>query len=106
MDQVDAISTAILQIVKHTDLAEFFEGGVKVLNERSIIPMSGTTLKPDRVLINANKEALLLDYKTGALMQSHVSQVESYATAIEQIGYNVRKKALVYIGSDINVINL
>lgn len=106
VDQVNAISQSITQIINHPELEDFFKSGIKVLNERSIIPQSGSTLKPDRVVITSSREALLLDYKTGALMPNHVRQVQSYADAIEEIGYNVRKKVLVYLGSEVKVVNL
>ena len=106
LDQVDEITKTIQQIINHPELQEFFDKSNKVLNERSIIPKIGTTLKPDRVLIKDGGEAILLDYKTGSLKPSHVAQVDSYAEAIEGIGYKVSKKALVYIGSEVKVVNL
>ena len=106
MDQVEDITKTIHQIINHPQLQEFFDSSTKVLNERSIIPKNGGTLKPDRVLIREGAEAILLDYKTGLLKESHVTQVESYAEAIRQIGYMVTKKTLVYIGSEVKVVNL
>lgn len=105
-DQIEGVSTAIHQIINHPELGEFFAKSTKVLNERSIIPKSGSTLKPDRVLIKEGGEVILLDYKTGSLKKEHITQVEQYANAIQQIGYKVTKKTLVYIGSELNVVNL
>jgi hypothetical protein len=33
-------------------------------------------------------------------------QLENYQTAIELMGYKVTKKALIYIGKEIDVVNL
>lgn len=105
-DQKADIEATIRQIIFHPELESFFQPGLKVLNEQSIIPVNGSTLKPDRVLILPNREALLLDYKTGALQQNHITQIQSYADAIENIGYVVAKKVLVYTGNEVNIVNL
>jgi ATP-dependent exoDNAse (exonuclease V) beta subunit len=47
-----------------------------------------------------------LDYKTGNHNQKYQLQLENYQKAIEKMGQKVTKKALVYIGKEINVVNL
>jgi hypothetical protein len=47
-----------------------------------------------------------LDYKTGTHNQKYQLQLENYQNAIEKMGLKVIKKALVYIGKEINVVNL
>jgi hypothetical protein len=49
---------------------------------------------------------LLLDYKTGTHNVKYQQQLENYQTAIELMGYKVTKKALIYIGKEIDVVNL
>ena len=49
---------------------------------------------------------LLLDYKTGLHKEKYRTQLENYQKAIESMGYKVTKKALVYIGETVNVVNL
>jgi len=48
----------------------------------------------------------LLDYKTGVHNQKYQKQLENYQFAIEQMGFKVTKKSLVYIGEQVNVVNL
>ena len=84
----------------------FFEEGNEVLNEQTIVQKQGRILKPDRVVFLESKEAFLLDYKTGAVNAKYQQQIQEYQDAIEDLGYKVLKKALVYIGSEIEVVNL
>ena len=48
----------------------------------------------------------LLDYKTGKHLPQHQQQLQQYQDAIEQMGYKVIKKALIYIGNEIEIVNL
>ena len=57
------------------------------------------------MVVTKNNGIVLLDYKTGIHNSKHQTQLENYTTAIEKMGYKVTKKALVYIGEDINVVN-
>jgi ATP-dependent exoDNAse (exonuclease V) beta subunit len=58
------------------------------------------------MVLTKNKEVYLLDYKTGTHNPKYKLQLENYQSAIELMDYKVVKKALVYIGEEINVVNL
>ncbi|MBW1658226.1 UvrD-helicase domain-containing protein [Flavobacterium quisquiliarum] len=105
-DQVDQVLNTLSEIVNHPELAVCFNGSHTVLNEQTIVQKQGRILKPDRVVFLENKEAFLLDYKTGAVNAKYQQQIQEYQDAIEDLGYKVLKKALVYIGSQIEVVNL
>jgi ATP-dependent exoDNAse (exonuclease V) beta subunit len=94
------------EIVGHADLKYYFSPENKVLNEQTIIQHEGKISKPDRMVFSANNEVFLLDYKTGAHQSKYQLQLENYQSAIEKMGYQVTKKALVYIGEKIDVIHL
>ena len=96
----------IVQIVNHSELEIYFSKGNKVLNEQTIIQKEGKTVKPDRMVLGAENEVFLLDYKTGTHQVKYQQQLENYKDAIEKMGYRVTKKALVYIGEQINIVNL
>ena len=66
----------------------------------------GKTIKPDRMVLNKNKEVYLLDYKTGTHNTKYQVQLENYQNAIELMGYKVVKKSLIYIGEKISVVHL
>jgi ATP-dependent exoDNAse (exonuclease V) beta subunit len=104
--QKEVVYKTIGEIVNHRELVCFFETGNQVLNEQTIIQKEGNTIKPDRMVILKDNTVLLLDYKTGVPMPKHHEQLENYQSAIELMNFKVIKKVLIYIGEQINVVNL
>ena len=105
-NQKETVYKTIQEIVNHSELSNCFEDGNEVLNEQTIIQKEGTTIKPDRMVLTRNKEVYLLDYKTGVHQAKYKLQLENYQNAIEKMGYKVVKKSLIYIGEEIEVVNL
>jgi ATP-dependent exoDNAse (exonuclease V) beta subunit len=92
--------------LNHPELTDYFADGNNVMNEQTIIRKEGTPIKPDRMVMAQDNKVYLLDYKTGSHNQKYQQQLESYEQAIEKMGFQVAKKALVYIGEEVNVVNL
>ncbi len=105
-NQREEVAHTVLHILNHLELSAYFAEGNKVMNEQTIIQKEGTPIKPDRMVLAQNKEVYLLDYKTGIHSQKYQLQLETYQNAIEKMGFQVTKKALVYIGEQVNVVNL
>jgi ATP-dependent exoDNAse (exonuclease V) beta subunit len=105
-EQTEKVLSTLKEIVNHAELLVCFDGKNKILNEQTIVQKEGKILKPDRIVLTANKEAYLLDYKTGVTNAKYTRQIQEYQDAIEDLGYKVLKRALVYIGSEIDVVNL
>ncbi|MRX39504.1 AAA family ATPase [Flavobacterium sp. LC2016-23] len=105
-DQTEKVLTTLREIVNHPELSVCFDGNDKILNEQTIVQKEGKVLKPDRIVLKKNKEAYLLDYKTGVSNAKYTRQIQEYQDAIEDLGYKVLKRALVYIGTDVDVVNL
>ncbi len=104
--QRDEVLNTIRGIVGHHELEIYFSHQNKILNEKTIIQKEGSIVKPDRIVLNPYNEIYLLDYKTGSHQAKYTLQLESYKTAIEKMGFKVTKKALVYIGETLEVVNL
>ena len=104
--QKQTVTDTIEEILDKEELKEFFNPKYKVLNEHSIIQKEGTTIKPDRVVLKSNKDAMILDYKTGVFQESHKRQVDQYESALEKMGFTISKKTLLYIGKDLKVLDL
>jgi ATP-dependent exoDNAse (exonuclease V) beta subunit len=104
--QKETVYKSIQEIINHSELLIYFSEDNQVLNEQTIIQKQGKTIKPDRMTINKDNEVFLLDYKTGTHNSKYQLQLENYQQAIELMGYKVVKKALVYIGSAIDVVHL
>jgi ATP-dependent exoDNAse (exonuclease V) beta subunit len=105
-NQKDVIVNNIQAIVNHPELISFFDSANEVLNEQTIIQKQGAIIKPDRMVLGINKTVYLLDYKTGLHENKHKLQLENYQFVIEKMGFIVDKKALVYIGEEIKVVNI
>ena len=103
--QKEAVEKTIFEIVSHPELSEFFEEEAVVFNEQTILKRGAHTIKPDRVVIK-NKKAFLLDYKTGQHQAKHANQLKEYELALEEMGLHVQKKALIYIGENIEIVHL
>lgn len=104
-NQKDEVEKKLVEIINHDELQEFFNDEHKILNEKTII-QKNSIIKPDRISISNQNEVFLLDYKTGQNLPKHKSQLEQYQNAIETMGYKVIKKTLVYIGEEIEIVNL
>lgn len=105
-NQKETVYKTIQEIVNHLELEAYFMEGNEILNEQTIIQKEGATIKPDRMVLTKNKEVFLLDYKTGLHQPKYKLQLENYQNAIEKMGFKVVKKALIYIGEGIDVVNL
>jgi len=103
--QQDAVENSLREVIYHPELTAFFSEDSKVFNEQSIIRKGVQTIKPDRVTTKG-KKAWLLDYKTGTHLPKYERQLHEYKVALEEMGYEVAKKTLVYIGDGINVLHL
>jgi ATP-dependent exoDNAse (exonuclease V) beta subunit len=98
---LNEIRSTVNQIIAHPKLQEFFSLKYKVMNERDILTDTGKLLRPDRIVLN-NKEATILDYKTGKKNPKHKEQIQSYSDALEQMGFIVKNKIIIYINEQIN----
>ena len=105
-NQMPEVAATVKSIVQHANLQDFFAADSKVLNEQTIIQKVGGIVKPDRMVLKKANQIYLLDYKTGSHLPKHQKQLEQYQVAIEEMGYQVVKKALVYIGESIEIVNL
>lgn len=104
-DSLEKLEETIHKIVSHPELSTLFETSEKIINERDIITAGGMVLRPDRLNIHDNNTVTILDYKTGDLNIRHLDQINSYANALEDMGFKVAKKLIVYTQSHELVIN-
>lgn len=105
-ENVSELKHVVTKIVNHETLHGFFSDQYQVYNEKDIITNDGRILRPDRVVINSDNEAVLIDYKTGYEDYSHHLQLNTYADVLHQMSYSVTKKLLVYVNDDIKVVQL
>ncbi len=104
---IASATTAVLTqeleaIVHHPELSLFFAEDVTVLNERDIIS-KGALYRPDRVVVDSEGHAVILDYKTGEPKTQHASQLVTYGVLLQELGYTVRQKILVYCNAQLHL---
>jgi ATP-dependent exoDNAse (exonuclease V) beta subunit len=104
--QKEEVLVTLSEIVNHKELTDYFSEEYKVMNEQTIIQKHENIVKPDRMSISKDKKVFLLDYKTGQHIPKHKTQLENYQKSIEDMGFKVEKKSLIYIGETIEVLHL
>jgi ATP-dependent exoDNAse (exonuclease V) beta subunit len=92
----------IQKIIKLPGLINHFSAGSVIKNEAEVISLTGEMFRLDRVVIN-QKNAVIIDYKTGGKKSSHQQQIIQYGDLLAQMGYIVTEKLLVYI-EDLEVL--
>ena len=103
IDQVDVLTKLIYELVNHNELGHFFNSKGIQYNERTLLSPEGISLRPDCFVLLPNKQAAILDYKTGKPRSSHKDQLNEYASLLEKLGYTVRGKTIVYISKTISL---
>ncbi|WP_310554598.1 UvrD-helicase domain-containing protein [Flavobacterium sp.] len=103
--QKEEVEKTITEIVFHSDLVDFFDEESIVFNEQNILKKNTKTIKPDRVTIKG-RNAYLLDYKTGKHQHKYENQLKEYELALQEMGFQVQKKVLLYIGENIEIVHL
>ena len=103
--QKEEVHKTLNDIVHHRELVDFFNPNSQVLNEWNIIKKENKTIKPDRIVIQG-ENAFLLDYKTGLHQSKYEKQLKEYENALQEIGFQVKKKVLLYIGENLEIVHL
>lgn len=101
--QYEELQKTINDIVSHSQLKEFYTQDLTVYNEKDIITKEGNILRPDRIVINSNNKAIIIDYKTGLHNPKHQHQLQDYQDVLEEMGYKTIKKILIYINENISI---
>lgn len=102
-EQAISLKKTVINIIEHPKLQDYYSSNYTVYNERDIISKDGIILRPDRIIINSQNEAIIVDYKTGLEDKKHVQQLQSYQDVLEDMKIVVKKKVLIYVNDDILV---
>lgn len=89
-------------VLDHPELASYFLEDKIVLNERDIMAQ-GKMYRPDRIIITDEKMATIIDYKTGEHKATYATQLFLYANLLEDMGYGIDKKILVYFNEKLTL---
>ncbi|MFK7903763.1 MAG: UvrD-helicase domain-containing protein, partial [Chitinophagales bacterium] len=101
---IPIIRERIKKTFQDKKVQSWFSNEWEVLAERRLLRNQDSYI-PDRVLIKDN-QAIVIDYKTGKNDNKHKRQVNRYAQILEGIGYQVTEKYLLYVGEDIEIVEV
>ena len=93
------------RVILHPDLRIFFSSDFEIHRERELMTAEGELLRPDRFMTR-DTQAWIIDYKTGGSNPKYHRQLEQYAAALREMGFDVVQKLLVYIDEEIRVEKL
>jgi len=96
------IRDLLLRVVADEQLATYFSEEYINRNEQDILTKNGVIFRPDRIAIKGNT-ATIIDYKTGKENPEHEKQLYIYQAVLEEMGYQIPHKILVYLGEKVKV---
>ena len=71
---------------------------MQTMNETEILFGKGQSLRPDRIMIDANRHVVIVDYKFGEKKEAfYRRQMEEYSALIRAMGYQKVTGYLWYI---------
>ena len=91
------IKKEIEKIINDPQIAHLFKTGLDVFSEYNILNTDGSIYRPDRVVVHSEKEASLIDYKTGKEEKKHKVQMKKYEEILLNMGYKKINKYLIYL---------
>ena len=105
-ENVEHLQKTLQNLLQDAKLVPYFAEGLTVLNERDFIDENGQIFRADRVVIDAENNCSIIDYKTGQPDLDHHFQVNRYADFFRNLGYNIQTKILIYIDDEQQKINV
>jgi len=91
----DTYRKSLEALIHHPELTAYFSKEYSVFTEKEIL-YQAEFKRLDRLCIK-QKEAVIIDYKTGDISPTHKNQINTYAMAVESLGFKVIKKILIYL---------
>ena len=104
-NQMEQLLTKIRLLLADPLIYAFFLPDNKIRVEAEILRENGHVYRPDRVIIR-EKEAVVLDFKTGKPTKEQEKQIGLYGKLLNEMGYPEVKKYLVFIEPEIKVVEV
>jgi ATP-dependent helicase/nuclease subunit A len=99
--QRDELVKKIFEVISAPGVKEWFEAGSILIKETDILLPSGSTKRPDRIILK-NKGAIIIDFKFGKEKPGYINQVNNYRKLMNEMGYKKVEAFLWYV--DINKV--
>ncbi|PNQ74874.1 DNA helicase UvrD [Hanstruepera neustonica] len=101
--QAVELKPLVLKLVSNPKLEACFDPKNKIYNERDIIAKNNLIIRPDKLVVFPDNTVYLIDYKSGNPNKKHELQLLNYEKVLNDMGFNVSKKILIYINNDIQI---
>ncbi|MFA8450608.1 MAG: UvrD-helicase domain-containing protein [Bacteroidales bacterium] len=109
-EQYNEFKILFENLFKHPQAKKWFSRDVEVFNEQEIIVPSLKNAessrpelhRPDRI-VKSKGETIVIDYKSGQKLMTHISQILRYKHLLQDMGEKKVKGYLIYLGEKIIV---
>ncbi len=99
-DEARRLVQRLTTLIGKPDVAPWYNGKARILNEVEILFDRGNTRRPDRVMLYPDR-VVIVDYKFGERMEKrHLSQVRTYLRLVRDMGYPQVEGYLWYVELD------
>lgn len=98
-DTITYLESVVVNIVQHPDVMHLFSDELtpsSIINERDIVTSTQELLRPDRLNFFDDNTVTITDYKTGTENTKHNRQLEIYGKTLQDMGYEIAEKILIY----------
>ena len=97
-EEADILKDKLISLTCESEVKNWFDGSMTVLNEAEILFGKGQSRRPDRIMINENNHVIIVDYKFGEQKEKEYHrQIEKYVSLIREMGYQKVDGFLWYI---------
>lgn len=104
LDEPETFLQQLQKVVNHPQLEAYYQSHLQHKNEAEILLPNGKTYRPDRVVLNEQqKQAVVIDYKTGQALVAHEEQIMKYGQLLQAMDYKDIRLLLVYIDDEVEV---
>ncbi len=102
-NELETIHKALKSLLEHPEIKDYFSRDYEIYNEYDIYTSKAELVRPDRLAIGKNKEVIIIDYKTGSYNETFVNQLDTYTVVLEEMGFSVIQRLLVFINEEITI---
>jgi len=103
--EIDIIKDLVSRVIAHPELKRYFHEDLIIKNETEILLEDGTTVRPDKVVIDKVK-LTIIDYKTGEEKNEDILQIKGYKKVFQNLNYKDIEAKLVYLNDEIKIIQV
>lgn len=91
------MNNEICRLLKMPLVSTWFQPGLTIYNELTFMDAKGKQQRPDRIVVDSQGKATIIDYKTGSSHPGYRRQVKRYMEMLQQIGFQQVEGYLLFL---------